>query len=121
MHWSSPRDKRRLEDVRGVDRALGGAGADERVELVDEEDRVVDVPELLDDLLQALLELAAVLSCPRPGTRYRGSVVTAFSVGTVHGDAKSVVAVPRSVRAVEKFAQYDGRYSSAALYGSQTP
>ena len=53
--------QRRLEDVRGVDRALGGAGPDERVELVDEEDRVVRVPELLDDLLEALLELAAVL------------------------------------------------------------
>ena len=29
----------RLEDVGGVDRALGRAGADERVQLVDEEDR----------------------------------------------------------------------------------
>ena len=51
----------RLEDVRGVDRAFGGARADQRVELVDEEDRVVRVPELLDDLLEPLLELAAVL------------------------------------------------------------
>ena len=33
--------ERRLEDVRCVDRALGRAGADERVELVDEQDRVV--------------------------------------------------------------------------------
>src|SRR5215212_6973808 len=41
-----------------------GSRADERVELVDEQDRVVRVPELLDDLLEALLELAAVL---RPG------------------------------------------------------
>ena len=53
--------ERRLEDVRGVDGALGRAGPDERVELVDEQDRVVGVPELLDDLLEALLELAAVL------------------------------------------------------------
>ena len=53
--------ERRLEDVGGVDRALGRAGADERVELVDEEDRVVRVAELLDDLLEPLLELAAVL------------------------------------------------------------
>jgi hypothetical protein len=53
--------ERRLEDVRGVDRALGRAGTDERVQLVDEEDGVVGVPELLDDLLEALLELAAVL------------------------------------------------------------
>src|SRR4029079_12977784 len=75
MPWSSPREsgglgrrraelaprERRLEDVRRVDRAFCRARADERVELVDEEDRVVGVPELLDDLLQALLELAAVL------------------------------------------------------------
>ena len=61
MHWSSPRDERRLEDVGGVDGALGRAGPDERVELVDEEDRVVRVAELLDDLLEPLLELAAVL------------------------------------------------------------
>ena len=53
--------ERRLEDVGGVDRALGRAGADERVELVDEEDRVVGVAQLLDDLLEPLLELAAVL------------------------------------------------------------
>ena len=53
--------QRWLEDVRSVDRALGGTGTDQRVELVDEEDRVVGVPELLDDLLEALFELAAVL------------------------------------------------------------
>ena len=53
--------ERRLEDVGRVDRALGRAGPDERVQLVDEEDRVVRVAELLDDLLEALLELAAVL------------------------------------------------------------
>ena len=53
--------QRRLEDVGGVDGALGGAGADERVQLVDEEDRVVGVAQLLDDLLEPLLELAAVL------------------------------------------------------------
>ena len=56
--------ERRLEDVRRVDRALGRARADERVELVDEQDRVVRVAQLLDDLLEPLLELAAVL---RPG------------------------------------------------------
>ena len=61
MHCSSPRAKRRLEDVRRVDRAFGRAGADERVQLVDEQDRVVGVPQLFDDLLEALLELAAVL------------------------------------------------------------
>ena len=53
--------QRRLEDVRGVDRALGRARADERVQLVDEQDRVVRVAQLFDDLLEPLLELAAVL------------------------------------------------------------
>src|SRR3989442_1318901 len=56
--------ERWLQDVRRVDGALRGSGTDERVELVDEGDHVVGVPELLDDLLEALLELAAVL---RPG------------------------------------------------------
>ncbi len=53
--------ERRLEDRGGVDRALGGAGADEVVELVDEQDDVAALGDLLHHLLQALLELAAVL------------------------------------------------------------
>ena len=53
--------QRWLEDVRGVDGAFGRAGADERVQLVDEQHRVVGVAQLLDDLLEPLLELAAVL------------------------------------------------------------
>ena len=50
-----------LQDRGGVDRALGGAGADEVVELVDEEDDVAALGDLLHHLLEALLELAAVL------------------------------------------------------------
>src|SRR5437773_615262 len=53
--------QRRLEDVRGVDRTLGSASTNERMELVDEENRVVRVAQLLDDLFEPLLELAAVL------------------------------------------------------------
>src|SRR6478752_6066328 len=53
--------ERRLEDRRGVDRALGRTGADEVVELVDEQDDVAALGDLLHHLLQALLELAAVL------------------------------------------------------------
>ncbi len=53
--------ERRLQDRGGVDRALGGAGADEVVELVDEQDDVAPLLDLLHHLLQALLELAAVL------------------------------------------------------------
>ena len=52
----------RLQQVGGVDRALGGAGADDRVQLVDEQD---DLALGGDDLgqhgLQPLLELAAEL------------------------------------------------------------
>src|SRR5712691_4088953 len=53
--------QRRLQDRGGVDRALGGARADEIVELVDEQDDVAALGDLLHHLLQALLELAAVL------------------------------------------------------------
>ena len=52
----------RLEQVRGVHRALGRAGSDDRVELVDEQDDLaVAVLDLLEDGLEALLELAPEL------------------------------------------------------------
>ena len=44
----------------GVDRALGGTGTDEGVDLVDEQDDVAAGADLLEHLLQALLEVAAV-------------------------------------------------------------
>jgi hypothetical protein len=50
----------RLEDAGGVDRALGGAGTDEGVDLVDEQDDVAAGGDLLEDLLEALLEVTAV-------------------------------------------------------------
>ena len=54
--------QRRLEQVGGVHRALGGAGADQGVQLVDEEDDLaVGVGDLLEHRLEAVLELAAVL------------------------------------------------------------
>ena len=53
--------ERRLEDRGRVDRALGRAGADEVVQLVDEQDDVAALGDLLHHLLEALLELAAVL------------------------------------------------------------
>ena len=52
--------ERGLEDVGGIDRALGGSRPDQRVQLVDEED-AAGLLDLADDLLQALFELAAVL------------------------------------------------------------
>ena len=59
--------ERWLEDVRGVDSAFGGAGADEHVHLIDEEDAVAGALQLFDDLLQALFELAAVLGAGDEG------------------------------------------------------
>ena len=59
----------RLEHVAGVHRALGLAGADDRVQLVDErDDLAVGGLDLLEDGLEPLLELAAVLRARRPST-----------------------------------------------------
>ena len=53
--------ERRLEQVRGVERAAAGrAGADHGVDLVDEQDRPVVGLELGQHALEALLEVAAV-------------------------------------------------------------
>src|SRR5205823_12005932 len=49
-----------LQDRSRVDRALGSASADELMELVDEQDDVAALLDLLHDLLQPLLELAAI-------------------------------------------------------------
>ena len=65
---SSPRGERRLQQVAGVHGALGLAGADDGMQLVDEED---DAPALGLDLgehgLEPLLELAAVLGAGDQG------------------------------------------------------
>ena len=59
---SSPRASIGLSMLRRVDRALGRAGADHGVQLVDEEDDLaVGVRDFLQHGLQPLLELAAVL------------------------------------------------------------
>ena len=50
----------RLEDAGGVDRAFGRTRTDERVQLVDEQDDVAARADLLQHLLEALLEVAAV-------------------------------------------------------------
>ena len=55
--------ERGLEHVRGVGRALGGARADDRVQLVDEQDHLaLRLGDLAQHRLQAVLELAAVLA-----------------------------------------------------------
>ena len=53
--------KRRLQNVGGVQRAFGRAGAHQGVQLVDEDDGVLVLHQLLHDGLEPLFELAAVL------------------------------------------------------------
>ena len=53
--------ERGLEDVRRVHRAFCSARADHRVDLVEEENDVTGALRLVDELLEALLELSAVL------------------------------------------------------------
>ena len=53
--------ERGLQHVARVDRAFGRARADERVQLVDEQDDVLVLGDLVHDRLEPLLELAAVL------------------------------------------------------------
>ncbi len=61
MQRSEPLRQRRLEQVGGVHRpARGRAGADDGVDLVDEQDRVLVLLDLLHHLLQALFEVAAI-------------------------------------------------------------
>ncbi len=62
----------RLQDRGRVDRALGGAGADQVVELVDEKDDVAALGDLFHHLLEALLELAAVLGAGDQGGQVEG-------------------------------------------------
>ena len=57
----------RLEDAGGVDSALGRARTDEGVDLVDEQDDVAAGADLLEDLLEALLEVAAVAGAGHEG------------------------------------------------------
>ena len=58
----------RLQDGGGVDGPLGGAGADQGVDLVDEQHDVATRADLLEHLLQALLEVAAVTAAGHQGT-----------------------------------------------------
>jgi len=58
-----------LEDVGGVDGALGPAGADQRVHLVHEEHDVLGLGDLLHHRLDPLLELPAVLGAGDHGAQ----------------------------------------------------
>src|SRR5262249_10622673 len=53
--------KRGLQDVGGVERALGRAGAHQRVQLIDEDDAVLVLHQLFHDGLHALFKLSSIL------------------------------------------------------------
>ena len=57
-----------LQDVGGVERSFGRTCADERVQLIDEDDGVLLLHQLFHDGLQTLFELAAIL-CARDDER----------------------------------------------------
>ena len=64
--------QRRLQDVGRVYRSLGGAGAHHGVHLVDEQHAVARVPDLVDDLLEPLFELTAVLGASYQSPHIQG-------------------------------------------------
>ena len=75
MQRSVPLRQSRLEQVGGIHGAAGcGAGADHRMDLVDEHDRLGMRLDLLDHLLQALLEIAAIARSPRAARPCRGNI-----------------------------------------------
>ena len=63
----------RFQEVGCVHRALGGAGTDQRVDLVDEQNNLaVGVHDLFDHRLETVLELAAVLGAGDQGSEVEG-------------------------------------------------
>ncbi len=95
----------RLEQVGRVHRALGRAGADDRVQLVDEQDDLaVAVLDLLEDGLEPLLELAPELG---PGDER----------AEVEGDDPLVLEALRDVAADDPLGEAlgDGRLADAGL------
>jgi len=61
-----------LEYVGGVDRAFRGAGADQCVQLIDEQHDLAARADLVKDLLESLLKLAAVLRAGDQGAHVKG-------------------------------------------------
>ena len=83
---SSPREHR-LQHVGGVDGSLGRARADDRVQLVDEDDQLALGGDLLQHGLQPLLELAAVLrACEERADVERPNTLALQPFGNVAGD-----------------------------------
>ena len=83
-----PARQHRLQQVGGVHGALGGARADDRVQLVHEQDDLtLGGLDLLQHRLEALLELAAVLGAGQQGADVeRDHAPVAKALGDVAGD-----------------------------------
>ena len=77
----------RLQDAGGVDGALGGTRTHQGVDLVDEQDHVTTGADLLQHLLQALLEVAAVARTRHQRAEVEGvDVLVAQRLGHVAAD-----------------------------------
>ena len=77
----------RLQDRGGVDGTLGRAGADESVQLVDEQDDVAAGPDLLQDLLEPLLEVTPVAAAGHERSEVQGvELLAPQGLGDVVGD-----------------------------------
>ena len=78
--------QRRLQDGRGVDGALCGAGANDSVNLVNEEDVILGFLQLSNNLLHAVLKLTAILgSCYQTCQVKRPNLLSAQDVRDVAG------------------------------------
>ena len=109
----------RLEQVGRVDRTLGGARADDRVQLVHEQDDLaLGVGDLLQDRLQALLELAAVLRAGQQGADVEADdLAVAQALGDVAADDALREALDDGGLADAGLADQDGVVLRAAARG----
>mmetsp|Transcript_24617 Transcript_24617/g.41127 ORF Transcript_24617/g.41127 Transcript_24617/m.41127 type:complete len:578 (+) Transcript_24617:1095-2828(+) len=78
--------KRGLQDVGGIDSALGGTSTDKRVHLVDHEDDVIRLLDFLHKLLQTLFELTTVFGARDQEPQVQGDhLLTLKSLGHITG------------------------------------
>ena len=72
MQRSSPRARAGFKQIRGVAAPFGAAGADDRVQFVDEEDHVARIGHFAEHGLEPLLEFAAELRAGHQGAHVEG-------------------------------------------------
>ena len=74
--------QRRLQNSRSVNGTFGGTGANQRVNLIDEQDDLAIILHFLDALLQALFEFATELAaCHQRGYVQRDNALAAQQIG----------------------------------------